>query len=60
MYFGDTDLSLLQFRPDSNESKNCSKHFRDSKKWKKFSLENINFRKKNNAWWYINLILNNS
>ena len=31
-YFGNNDLLILQFRPDNNNSKNCSERFRDSKK----------------------------
>ena len=31
-YFADNDLSLLQFRPGNNDSKNHSEHFRDNKK----------------------------
>ena len=27
MYFGDNDLSLPQFRPGNNDSKNCSENF---------------------------------
>ena len=30
--FGDNNLSLLQFRADGNNSKNCSERLRDSKK----------------------------
>ena len=33
-FMGNNDLSLLQFRPSGNKSKNCSKHFRNSKKMK--------------------------
>ena len=32
LYFGDNDLLLLQFRPDSNNSKNRSEHFGHSQK----------------------------
>ena len=32
LYFGDNNLSLLQFRPASNNNKYCSGHVRDSKK----------------------------
>ena len=34
-YFVDSNLSLLQFRPGSNDSKNCSEWFKDNKKAKK-------------------------
>ena len=33
-YFGDNDLSLRQFRPGGNDSKNRSERFRDNKKLK--------------------------
>ena len=31
-YFGNNDLSLLQFRPDGNNNRNCSGHLGESKK----------------------------
>ena len=30
-HFGNNDLLLPQFRPDGNDSKNCSECFRDTK-----------------------------
>ena len=32
LYFGNNDLSLPQFRPGGNDSKNRSERFRDNKK----------------------------
>ena len=42
-YFGDNDLSLRQFKPGGNDSKNRSERFRDNKKlklcfWSSFRL----------------------
>ena len=42
-YFGDNDLSLQQFKPGGNDSKNRSERFRDNKKlklcfWSSFRL----------------------